>query len=124
MDDSGGAASRTNKAHRLEPLQHSPPFGASLNPQPRHPLRPQHCGSLLAYDRHTALPGLLPLWPHELAIKTKKDHENIIRRLRQALRAERKWGICGHWSYNLTRHDNLAHAYRSELELFATKWGN
>jgi hypothetical protein len=36
-------------------------------------------------------------------------------RLRSALRAERRRGISGHWTYDLARHIELLRIYRAEL---------
>jgi len=89
--------------------------------------KPAHCAGTTPkrcprYQRLTDLPGLLPLWPHELIIMCQRDHEKLLQRLRQTLRAERRRGVSGHWSYNLARHTNLLHAYRTEMKLFAAKW--
>ena len=70
----------------------------------------------VAYNRTQDLPRLLPLWPHETAIASASDHFTLIARLRRALRAERRRGIAGHWTYNLARHADLLRAYRAELE--------
>jgi hypothetical protein len=35
--------------------------------------------------------------------------------LRRALRAERRRGIAGHWTYDLARHVELLRVYRLEL---------
>ena len=70
----------------------------------------------VTYNRTHDLPRLLPLWPHETAIASAGDHLSLIARLRRALRAERRRGIAGHWTYNLARHADLLRAYRAELE--------
>ncbi|HAH63923.1 MAG TPA: hypothetical protein DCL72_00255 [Rhizobiales bacterium] len=36
-------------------------------------------------------------------------------KLRRALRAERRRGLAGHWSYDLNRHLGLLSAYKGEL---------
>ncbi len=76
-------------------------FGASRPPR-------QH------YDRNRDLPLLLPLWPDELADETSEGHARIIAKLQHALRRERRNGISGHWTYNLTRHEALLTALRHE----------
>jgi hypothetical protein len=39
---------------------------------------------------------------------------HILATLERALRAERRRGIAGHWTYNLARHVQLLRVYRSE----------
>lgn len=70
----------------------------------------------IAYVRETDLPKLLPLWPWELEVRTPHDHMRLLARLRRALRAERQRGICGHWTYDLSRHAQLLRAYRAEAQ--------
>jgi hypothetical protein len=41
----------------------------------------------------------------------------ILARLRKALRAERRRGLAGHWTYDLARHVELLRVYRLELAL-------
>ena len=67
------------------------------------------------YDRRRDLPGLLPVWPDELSDESTLGRHRLVMKLHQALRAERNRGQAGHWSYDLTRHTNLLHAYRHEL---------
>jgi len=71
-------------------------------------------GGRLRYDRLNDLPGLIPLWPHELVTASRKAHLGLIAKLRRALRAERQRGLAGHWTYNMMRHANLLAAYRAE----------
>ena len=90
--------------------------------------KPAHCAGTgpkrhPRYQRHTELPGLVPMWPHEMKITCRRDHEKLLQCLRRTLRAERRRGVSGHWSYDLIRHTNLLHAYRTEMKLFAAKWG-
>lgn len=72
-----------------------------------------------AGGRHhrTCLAELLPLWPHELDDMTHAGRERRIGLLRKALRAERRRGLAGHWTYDLGRHSALLHCYRREVEL-------
>jgi hypothetical protein len=85
----------------------------------RRPSRRQPCGrpvaSLAAYDRLTELPRILPLWPAELADDSAQGRQLILAKLRRALRAERRRGIAGHWTYDLARHVELLRIYRLEL---------
>ena len=67
------------------------------------------------YERSWDLPRLLPLWPHEIADLSLAGRQQIMARLRQALRAERQRGIGGHWTYDLARHTQLLAAYRREM---------
>jgi hypothetical protein len=41
--------------------------------------------------------------------------ERIVAKLRKALRAERRRGLAGHWTYDLARHIELLRLYRGEL---------
>ncbi len=68
-----------------------------------------------SYDRRTQLPRVLPLWPHELDDETPEGRSNIVGKLRRALRAERRRGVAGHWTYDLARHVELLRLYRLEL---------
>jgi hypothetical protein len=67
------------------------------------------------YDRRVELPRVLPLWPHEIEDDTPQGRNRIISKLRRALRAERRRGIAGHWTYDLGRHVELLRLYRLEL---------
>ncbi len=81
--------------------------------------------SLRFYDRRVELPRVLPLWPHELDDESAEGRRNIVRKLRRALRAERRRGIAGHWTYDLARHAELVRIYRLELtasELHHVRW--
>jgi hypothetical protein len=67
------------------------------------------------YDRRRELPRVLPLWPHELDDESPQSRRLILSNLRRALRAERRRGISGHWTYDLSRHVELLRVYRLEL---------
>jgi hypothetical protein len=69
------------------------------------------------YDRRTELPRVLPLWPNELVDESEESRLRILARLRKALRAERRRGLAGHWTYDLARHVELLRVYRLELAL-------
>lgn len=77
------------------------------------PLRPH--ASARPYDRHTELPRILPLWPYEVDDETPEGRRKIVYKLRRALRAERRRGLSGHWTYDLARHAELLRIYRLEL---------
>ena len=67
------------------------------------------------YDRVRDLPSLIPLWPAEITDETAAGRTHIVRKLRRALREERRRGLAGHWTYNLSRHSALLRAYRHEV---------
>ena len=66
-------------------------------------------------DRHRAIAEVLPVWPHELDDETLAGRERLLTRPRNALRAERRRGVSGHWSSDLARHVELLRIYRAEL---------
>lgn len=67
------------------------------------------------YIRARHLPRLIAVWPEDIVDESPAGSERILERLRQALRAERRRGRSGHWSYDLNRHLGLIHAYKAEL---------
>lgn len=69
-----------------------------------------------AYVRSRDLPRLLALWPHEIEDRTTEGGLRLLAKLHRALRAERRRGRAGHWSYDLNRHLGLLSAYKGELE--------
>jgi hypothetical protein len=71
------------------------------------------------YDRRSELPRALPLTPQELEDESPSGRRRVLARLRAALRAERRRGIAGHWTYDLARHAELLRVYRQELALAA-----
>jgi len=64
--------------------------------------------------RRAEIAKLLPLWPRELADMSPAGRVHVIAVLERALRAERRRGLAGHWTYNLARHMQLLQAYRAE----------
>ena len=70
-----------------------------------------------AYYRARDLPRLIALWPHQLEDESGDSRRHVLAKLRRALRAERRRGHAGHWSYDLNRHLGLLSAYRGELAL-------
>ncbi len=70
------------------------------------------------YDRASDLPRLLPLWPHEMEIRSESDHARLLAIMRRALRRERQRGLAGHWTYDLARHAQLLRAYRAEVAAY------
>jgi hypothetical protein len=85
----------------------------SQPPRPRHAPRTVSF-SANSYDRLRELPSLVPLWPAELTDLSRAGRLRVLQHLRRALRSERRRGICGHWSYDLARHQQLLRAYRAE----------
>lgn len=67
-----------------------------------------------AYDRMRDLPGLIALWPWEIADDTLEGQQKIVDLLQRALRLERKRGIGRDWTYDVARHARLLTAYRNE----------
>jgi hypothetical protein len=71
-----------------------------------------HAGD--ANRRVRELSRLLPLWPDEIADESPSARRRLLTILRRALRHERRRGIGGHWTYDLSRHAQLLEAYRAE----------
>jgi hypothetical protein len=71
------------------------------------------------YDRRAELPRLLPLEPQHLDDESPEGRRRLLAMLRCALRAERRRGVAGHWTYDLARHAELLRVYRLELALAA-----
>jgi hypothetical protein len=70
------------------------------------------------------LAALLPMWPHELSDTSRAGCEKRLSLLRRALRAERRRGIAGHWTYDLGRHAALLRFYQRERALLTNRAGN
>jgi len=68
-----------------------------------------------AIDRRAALSRVLALWPHEVDDLSAAGRRHVVANLKRALRAERRRGIAGHWTYDLARHVALHRLYRQEL---------
>lgn len=75
------------------------------------PTRPCQPGQ----DSRAAIARVLPLWPDELEDASQAGRQRILARLHRALRAERRRGVSGHWSYDLARHAELLRVYKQEL---------
>ncbi|MDQ0315110.1 hypothetical protein [Amorphus orientalis] len=58
------------------------------------------------------LASLIPVSEEELRMPTPAVHREVRARLARALRAERRLGRAGHWSYDLNRHLALKQASR------------
>lgn len=72
----------------------------------------------IEYQRTRDLPKLVALWPSELGDGSPAGREKILAKLRQALRAERRRGQAGHWTYDLVRHAQLVAAYNAEKFIY------
>lgn len=94
------------------PAREWPSRKLARRPQPA----PATCPSSPAYNRNLDLPSLIPLWPAELIDNSASRTRAIILKLTSALRAERRRGRQGHWTYNLNRHAALKRALQSERE--------
>lgn len=77
----------------------------------------RHTSPLPAYDRTRDLPGLIAVWPAELSDTSAESRRRLIAKLRSALRAERRRGLMGHWTYDLARHAQLLVAFKAECAL-------
>ena len=64
--------------------------------------------------RTRALSRLIPLWPGEISAADACSALKVVATLERALRAERRRGRAGHWSYDMNRHLALARALREE----------
>lgn len=67
-----------------------------------------------AYDRRRALPRLIALDARELEAADPVLDRSILARLKRSLRAERRRGRAGHWTYDLDRHLALLQAVAGE----------
>jgi hypothetical protein len=68
-----------------------------------------------AYLRSRDLPKLTALWPHKLDDESQEGCFACLPSFAVRLRAERRRGLAGHWSYDLNRHLGLLSAYKGEL---------
>jgi len=75
------------------------------------------------YDRRIELPRVLPLWPQDCADDSIDGRLGVLAKLERALRAERRRGIAGHWTYDLSRHVELLRVYRLEAAALAQAQG-
>lgn len=83
----------------------------------RLPTATAKAGAPAAYNRDIQLPKLLPLWPHEIEDRSAEARLKIAGKLRHALRAERRRGRAGLWTYDLNRHIALLEALAGEMRL-------
>lgn len=73
-----------------------------------------------SYDRARHLPWLARAMPAELESDDPNVARDIIARLERALRAERRRGNAGHWTYDMNRHIALMQALRAERQRLCT----
>lgn len=104
----------------------SPVAGGRSRPQEAPTKGREHRGHIRALrqtkpilERRTALSRVLACWPHELEDESRQARQHIVDKLRRALRAERRRGLGGHWTYDLGRHIELLRLYRAELATLA-----
>ena len=76
----------------------------------------QEDASTEARKRRRRLASLVPLWPLDLDDTSRQGRMKLIAQLERALRAERRRGLAGHWTYDLARHMQLLEAYRAEMQ--------
>ncbi len=101
------------QSKKTQQRRHVSSNGSEIWPRPNRDTS-SHLSSR-PYDRRVELPRILPLWPHELADESLEGRRTIVCKLRRALRAERRRGVAGHWTYDLARHAELLRIYRLEL---------
>jgi hypothetical protein len=76
----------------------------------------QVAGGVALYERARCLPRVLPIMPGECSGPEPATTRDIVRRLADALRRERRLGRAGHWTYDLNRHIALSQAWRAERD--------
>lgn len=87
----------------------APDRGAAI----QHPARAGRTARQ-AYDRGRDLCRLLPVWPAEIEDTSLEGRQRLILKIERALRAERRRGLAGHWTYDLARHAALYDAWQEE----------
>ena len=93
-----------HKPHRTAKLQRT----ARSDSAARRVFGPMTEAGAAAYLRARDLPKLLALWPHELADQSLEGRNLILKKLRRALRAERRRGLAGHWELRSQPASRLA----------------
>jgi hypothetical protein len=77
--------------------------------------KPSNSPDVAIRARTKLLASLLPLWPAEIEDVSIEGRTRLVAVLERALRAERRRGLAGHWTYDLARHMQLLEAYRAEM---------
>ncbi len=103
------ATLRHHARNGARPRELGRPPTADRRLAPAHPSK-----GPMPYCRARDLPRLLALWPREIADTSPTGQAHMVVKLRQALRAERRRGAAGHWTYDVARHAQLLAAYRAE----------
>lgn len=86
------------------------------------PASPPMADEPMAEDKRAAeLARLLPLWPREIADTSREGRVRLVAKLHRALKAERRRGLAGHWTYDLARHAALLAAWRRERALLGLR---
>lgn len=67
-----------------------------------------------AYRRERHLAALIACWPDEIRDMGAETTTRIVAALKAAVRAERRRGRAGHWTYDLNRHISLVEALKAE----------
>lgn len=84
-------------------------------PSPSDPVsRPLREDPAAQDKRNRELARLLPLWPSEIADTSLEGRRRLVAKLERALKAERRRGRAGHWTYDLARHAALLAAWKRE----------
>lgn len=86
---------------------------------PQTPLPPPSRVATDAPDRAREFARLAGLWPAEIADVSPEGRARLIAKLERVLKAERRRGRAGHWTYDLARHAALVRAVRRERALLA-----
>lgn len=73
----------------------------------------------IRYERERHLPRLIRAVPSEMAGRDVATARRLIARLERALRAERRRGRAGHWTYDINRHIALMQALKAERAALA-----
>jgi len=71
-----------------------------------------------AGERERLLPRLVAVAPADLADVSATGRRRVLDLMMRALRAERRRGRAGHWTYSLARHAGLVEALDAELALW------
>jgi hypothetical protein len=70
-------------------------------------------------DRARELARLAGLWPAEIGDVSPAGRARLVAKLEEVLRAERRRGRAGHWTYDLARHAALVRTLRRERAALA-----
>lgn len=89
-------------------MRHWPPSAAAL------PGPPMGRASRAPAMSRARIARLVPMTETERSDVSPAGRLEIIRRLERALRAERRRGMAGHWTYDLNRHLALKQAVAAE----------